>query len=163
MKLGVLSDSHDNVPNIERAVALFQAEAVELVIHAGDFVAPFAVAPLAQLECPLIAVFGNNDGERVGLARRFTDLGAPVEPKMATAELDGVRIAVVHEPEPVDALAASGLFDLVIYGHTHAVDIRNGPCMVLNPGETGGWTTGRATVAIVSGTGGALAVDLREL
>ena len=163
VKIGVLSDSHDNVPQIERAVDLFIREQVELVIHAGDFIAPFAVPPLAKLGCPVVAVFGNNDGERIGLAQRFADIGTKVEPKMASTAVGDVRIAVVHEPEPVAALAASGLFDLVVYGHTHVIEVRAGVCLVLNPGETGGWTTGKATVALVSGEKGALAVEIREL
>src|SRR5688500_8615983 len=126
MKLGVLSDSHDNVPNVKKAVALFQAEGVERVIHAGDFVAPFAIPPLGELPCQVVAVLGNNDGEKAGLHRRFEAIGGTLEPKMATLTVGERRIAVVHEPEPVEALAASGLFDMVIYGHTHQIDVRPG-------------------------------------
>ncbi|MDD9973593.1 MAG: metallophosphoesterase family protein, partial [Candidatus Poribacteria bacterium] len=39
MKLGVMSDSHDNIPNVKRAVALFNEIGVDLVVHAGDFIA----------------------------------------------------------------------------------------------------------------------------
>jgi len=37
----------------------------------------------------------------------------------------------------------------LIYGHTHEVDLREGPPLILNPGECGGWLSGRATCAIV--------------
>ena len=162
-KIGVISDSHDHVPNLKRAVELFCAEDVELVVHAGDFISPFTVPPLVALKCPVIAVLGNNDGEKVGLHARFAAIGTKLEPKMATAVAGGVRIAVVHEPEPVDALAASGMYDLVVYGHTHAIDVLEGECLVLNPGEAGGWTTGRATVALVTGEAGALRAEIRDL
>jgi len=47
------------------------------------------------------------------------------------------------------ALIASGEYDLIVYGRTHQVDIRQGRPLVVNPGECGGWLTGRSTVATV--------------
>lgn len=55
----------------------------------------------------------------------------------------------MHQPKFLKALIASGKYDLIIYGHTHKVDIREGQPLVINPGECGGWLTGRRTVAIV--------------
>ena len=148
MKLGVMSDSHDNVPMVRRAVEVFRERAVDLVIHAGDFISPFAVAPLADLDCRVVAVFGNNDGERVVLAKKLEAMGE-VHPNLAEVELAGRKIAAMHYPELAEPIAASGRYDLVIYGHTHEIDLRPGPTTLLNPGETGAWLTGRATVAIV--------------
>lgn len=160
MKIGVMADSHDNVPRIEQAVALFNRRRVELVIHAGDFVSPFALWPFAELRCPLLGVFGNNDGERVGLSRAFDKLGE-VHPNLATTELAGRRIAAVHYPELAEPLTAGDVYDLVIYGHTHKVDLRPGPPVLLNPGEAGGWLSGKATVAIVDLP--SLEVEIAEL
>ena len=150
MHLGVMSDSHDNVPMVHRAVEIFNQRGVDLVAHAGDFVAPFAVAPLADLNCRVVAVFGNNDGERVGLAKRFEAGIGEVHPNLAPAELGGRRIAAVHYPELGEPIARGDAYDLVIYGHTHRIDVRSvGDCLLLNPGEVGAWLTGRATVAVV--------------
>ncbi len=157
MKLGIMADSHDNVPMVRRAVELFNRRRVDLVIHAGDFVAPFAVAPLAELDCRVVAVFGNNDGERVVLAKKFEAIGE-VHPNLAEAGLGGRRIAAMHYPELAEPIAASGRHDLVIYGHTHEIDVRQAETAapearpsttLLNPGEVGGWLTGRSTAAIV--------------
>ncbi len=148
MKLGVMSDSHDNVPKVEAAVELFNRRQVDLVVHAGDFIAPFAVAPLAALDCRVVAVFGNNDGERVGLAKKFAGIGE-VHPNLAPAELGGHKIAAVHYPELAEPIAAGNAYDVVIYGHTHEIDVRRGTSLIINPGEVGGWLTGRATVAVV--------------
>ncbi len=148
MKIGVMADSHDNVPMIQEAVRLFQQEQVGLVFHAGDFVAPFSLAPLENLPCRVVGVFGNNDGERVGLARRFEKLGE-VHPRLVDVEAGGRRIAVVHQDELADPIARSGHYDLVVYGHTHRIDQRRNGSLILNPGETGGWLTGRCTVAVV--------------
>ncbi len=148
MKLGVMSDSHDNIPNVKRAVALFNEIGVDLVVHAGDFIAPFAVDPLADLNCKVVAVFGNNDGERVVLVKKFEPIGE-VHPNLASATLGDRTIAVMHYPELAIPIAKSGEYDIVIYGHTHKIDIQKEAALLLNPGETGGWTTGKATVAVV--------------
>lgn len=152
MKMGILADSHDNVPMVRKAVEIFTAQGVEKVLHAGDFIAPFAVAPLAELSCPVVAVLGNNDGERLGLERKFASFGGELHPHLAETTLHERRIAAVHYPELAKPLAASGEYDLVVYGHTHEIDLRLGEgrdALLLNPGEAGGWLTGRATVAVV--------------
>ncbi len=148
MKLGVMSDSHDNIPNVKRAVALFNEIGVDLVVHAGDFIAPFAIDPLADLNCRVVGVFGNNDGERIVLAKKFEAIGE-VHPNLANTSLDDKTIAVMHYPELAIPIAKSGEYDIVVYGHTHKIDIQKGESLLLNPGETGGWTTGKATVAVV--------------
>ena len=148
MRIGVMADSHDHVPMVEAAVELFKQEDVCHVLHAGDFVAPFAVEPLQQLHCPLISVFGNNDGERLGLAARLEEIGE-VHAHLASITLANRRIALVHYPELAEPLAQSGKYDLVVFGHTHIVDQRRDGALLLNPGETGGWLTGRSTVAVV--------------
>lgn len=150
MKIGILADSHDNLPALAAAAARFKAAGVEQILHAGDFIAPFSLPPLVEAGAPVTAVFGNNDGERLYLATRFKDLGWTLQPKFAFLELAGRRIAMHHEPEPVEALAASGLYDLVVYGHSHTLEIRQAEeVLVVNPGECGGWLTGEQTVVIV--------------
>ena len=148
MKLGVMSDSHDNIPQIERAVAFFNDIGVDLVVHAGDFISPFAIAPFAELSCKVVGVFGNNDGERVILAQRFEAVGE-VHPNLAHVSVGGRSIAVMHYPELAIPIAKSGAYDIVVYGHTHQIDIQKEKSLLLNPGETGGWTTGKSTVAVV--------------
>jgi putative phosphoesterase len=160
MLIGVMADSHDNVPKVEAAVSLFNRTQVKHVLHAGDFVAPFAIDPLRGLHCPVLSVFGNNDGERLGLAARIREVGE-VHPYLATVSLADRQIAVVHYPELAEPLAKSGAYDLVVYGHTHRVDQRHDHGLVLNPGEVGGWLTGCSTVAVVDLS--TLQVQLHEL
>ncbi|MHA1794561.1 MAG: metallophosphoesterase family protein, partial [Promethearchaeota archaeon] len=37
-KIGILSDTHDNLPKIKKVVELFIAENVDLITHCGDYV-----------------------------------------------------------------------------------------------------------------------------
>jgi putative phosphoesterase len=147
--IGVLSDSHDNLTMVRRVVGLFNDMDCDLVIHAGDFVAPFAAAELRNLRCPVKAVFGNCDGERAGLARVFEGLGEIRDAPLAFSH-DGLRFVVSHLDTPVPDYLAEIPCDILIFGHTHKpVSERRNGVLVLNPGEAGGWLRGRSTAALL--------------
>ena len=145
MKIGILADTHDNLPAIAKAVGILNDMEVGHVLHAGDLVSPFVSIPLKTLNMGFTAVFGNNDGERIGLSNVFK--GKIHRPPFAL-ELGGKKILLMHEPDNLDALAASGCFDAIVYGHTHETDIRKGKTLVINPGEACGWLKGTRTIAI---------------
>jgi len=146
--IGILADTHDNRDNIQRAVAIFNQRAVGLVVHAGDFIAPFTVLDFKHLTCPMQMVFGNNDGERIGLDSAFRPLGTLL-PGPRTFVYEGKRILLMHEHTCLKEVCSSGALDVVIYGHTHVVDIQSGEPLIINPGEAGGWLKGRATIALL--------------
>ncbi len=151
MKLGIMSDSHDNMPLIGEAVELFNREDVDLVLHAGDFVSPFTAGKLKELKAKFIGVFGNNDGDKPFLLKRFEEVGELYE-ECWQSELEGKRVIMFHRPNFLEAVIAGAQHELIIYGHTHQLDIREGHTeggLVINPGECGGWLTGRATVVVL--------------
>jgi hypothetical protein len=151
MKIGVVSDSHDNLPNVEKAVDAFNSEGVVAVIHCGDFVAPFSLLPFRRLECGSFhAVFGNNDGEREGLLKIASDNGWFLENGPYRFEIGGKKITAMHEPAYLDGVLGDGGTDIIVSGHLHKVKVEKvGGVLVLNPGEAGGWITGRPTIAVV--------------
>ena len=70
MLIGILSDTHDNVPKTRAAVKRLNTEGVACVLHAGDFIAPFIIDTLKDLAAPMTGVFGNNDGDRILLEKK---------------------------------------------------------------------------------------------
>ena len=137
MQLGLISDTHDNVAAIERAVDLFEREGVGTLIHCGDFIAPPVLPFFEGFE--LHGVLGNNDGELDGLEAGFRALGngSELHGRLAELSIDGVDIAVRHgeSKAEIEELAASGAYDLVCYGHHHERDHREVEgCLVVNPG-----------------------------
>ncbi len=148
MKIGIISDTHDNLPNLRRALAILKERGVALVLHAGDFVSPFVAEPFREAGLQVLGVFGNNDGDRLQLQERFRTLG---ELHVGPHEFDlaGRKIVLMHEPRALEALVNARRYDLVIYGHTHRAMMQSGPPLVVNPGELGAWLTGRATFALV--------------
>lgn len=148
-----MSDTHDNIPLMERAVRSFNEAEVELVLHAGDYVAGFVVPKLKELNSRLIGVFGNNDGDRELLKRRFGEF-PNLELRGSFAEIDaeGSKIALLHgsDRDLLEALADSRNLDFIVYGHTHITESsKNGKTLIINPGEVCGYLTGRSSIAVL--------------
>jgi len=149
MKIGIISDTHENMPKIRRAVDLFNRRRVGVVLHAGDLISPITAGEFRRLKAPLIGVFGNNDGDRLYLRERFQKIGT-LHPKKFEGVLGGKRFLLIHEPDMLEPLAASGKYDVIVYGHTHRFEIsRRGATLVINPGEGAGWITGKCTAALL--------------
>ena len=142
MLIGILSDTHDNLPMIRRALSYFEGAGVDCIIHAGDFVAPFALKEILKFGGPVYAVFGNNDGERAGLRKLLSDLDRGPR----RIELCRKNITIVHDETKLRRkdFATS---DVVVAGHTHHGEIRPGRPLFVNPGECGGWVSGESTAA----------------
>ena len=150
MKIGIMADSHDNLPLIARAVDLFNHEKVELVLHAGDFVSPFTATLFQNLKPRLVAVFGNNDGEKLFLKSSIGEFGGEIYEDVYRGEIGGKRGLMTHKPNIVEEAAESGKYDLVIYGHTHKQDIHQvGDTLVINPGEATDWFGAKSEVVIL--------------
>lgn len=147
--IGVMSDSHDNRDAIKQAVRLFKSEGCELVTHAGDFVAPFAALELANLTCPVKAVFGNCDGEKQGLSRAIQHFG-DIQEAPFVFDWKGAHILLTHLDFPLNSYLKQHDLDVLIFGHTHRPEVRyQGNTLLVNPGETGGWVTGKQSVALL--------------
>ena len=145
MKIGVISDTHDRLPTLDRGLELLIGRGVEVIVHPGDIVAPFAAKRLLSWRGPLYVTYGNNDGERKGLRAILPQIqDGPV-----WVDAGGRRLLLHHALEwcdPADVARA----DIVVTGHTHAVDMqsRDGK-LFLNAGVCCGWVTGRCTVAVI--------------
>lgn len=156
MKIGLISDSHDHLDNIRKAVDIFNKEDIDFLVHCGDFVAPFVVRPFEGLNDKIkngnfIGVHGNNDGEILGLKNILGKI-CDIKGHEAIVEIDGKKIYVSHMPIPtvIKSLAISNQFDIIASGHTHQAKIEKiGSTLVVNPGEACGWLFGKATIMIV--------------
>ncbi|MHC1611296.1 MAG: metallophosphoesterase [Candidatus Methanospirareceae archaeon] len=157
MKLGIIADTHDNLAAIRRAVEIFNEESIELLIHAGDFVAPFTARSFKELKAPLIGVFGNNDGDKLLLKEFYSKGVGEIHEDPYEFELASKKIILTHKPEIVRPLAASGMYGVVVYGHTHNAVIERysnrddgeEKTWIINPGECCGYITGKKTAALL--------------
>ncbi|WP_203582110.1 metallophosphoesterase family protein [Microbacterium hibisci] len=131
-RLLLISDTH--IPGRARRLpgaVLRAADAADLVIHAGDWVAASVLDELEQ-HGDVLGVWGNNDGP---------DLRARL-PEMAQRTIDGVRFAVVHETGDAkrrEARMEAALpdADVLVFGHSHIPWDTTTPrgLRLLNPGS----------------------------
>lgn len=147
MRVGVVSDTHNNLRNVARIVDLFHAAAVDRVIHTGDITQAKTLVALSRLDVPLYGVFGNND-ERHALAEVAAEAGILLAEPPLRIEWAGRRIVVVHDP--VDLPAPEAREDIALHGHTHRRRVEHFEGrLVFNPGECAGHLSGYNAVGVL--------------
>ncbi len=156
MKIGIISDTHDNIESAKRAATIFREEEVDYVFHLGDFVAPFTLRIFEGLK--LYGVFGNNDGERLLLSSVARELNFVISEAPFEMDVERKKFLLLHgwgsvdrTRSIVDSFAKSGNYDFVLYGHTHRRDLRKiGNTRIINPGEACGYLTGTKSIALLN-------------
>ena len=143
MKIGILSDTHDQVARTRRAVALLVGRGAEALIHCGDLTGPDVVHGCDAL--PAYFVFGNNDYLEKPLRRAMADTGATCLGRAGEVALGGRRIAVTHGDLPAEVRRLTvAAPDYLLFGHSHEpADDRDGPTRRVNPGalyRAAAWT-----------------------
>jgi putative phosphoesterase len=147
VRIGVVSDTHNHLPNVRRIVELLNRAGVERVVHTGDITQAKTLEALGGLRAPLVVVFGNNDVEREALGAAAARHGFTLGERGLELAHAGRRIVVVHDPRE---LAARGDFDLALHGHTHRLTVeREARRLVFNPGECAGHMAGYNAVGVV--------------
>ncbi|MEX2680033.1 MAG: metallophosphoesterase [Candidatus Sigynarchaeota archaeon] len=169
MKIGIMSDTHDNLENVEKIVSIFKKAGLGAVIHCGDYCSPFVARKLAAIEgIPFYAVRGNNDGDISFLNTTFAKLG-PIKEPYIEFDIEGRKVLLLHGhamPEScITDIAKGGRYDIIVYGHYHHV--RNemvGKTLVLNPGEACGYLGNGGTAMLVElGPGGKSSVEVLNI
>ena len=152
MRIGIIADTHDRLPLIDKAVRKLNEQEVDLVLHAGDYIAPFVVSRFKPLKARMIGVFGNNDAEKDLLRTKFDTIAAEVRGGFAQVTVDDLKVALLHGEERslLDALINADSYDVVVHGHTHQAEVhKKGNTLVVNPGEVCGYLSDRATIAFL--------------
>jgi len=152
MKIGLISDTHDMLPLIDKAVQKLNEEKVDLVLHAGDYSAPFAALRFKPLKARMIGVFGNNDAEKEVLRKNFESIGKQVRGKFAEVKVGNLKIALLHgeEDDLLSSLIGTSAYDVVVHGHTHQAAVRKqNRTLIVNPGEVCGYLSEKATIALL--------------
>jgi putative phosphoesterase len=114
-RLVLMADTHLPKRAKELPAELWAAvESADVVLHAGDWVEPALLDELERRAHRLVGCYGNNDGAE--LRRRL--------PEVARVELDGVRLAVVHETgdrkgREERCAARYPDVDVLVFGHSH--------------------------------------------
>lgn len=148
MRIGVVSDTHNNLKNVRRIVEIFNDQAVDRVIHTGDISQAKTLDIFASLNAPLFGVFGNNDQEREDLERAIARYGFTFQDPPLLLNWSTRAIIVVHDPLEFDGHLKQQ--DLALHGHTHRYRLEQESAQtIFNPGECAGMVQGRNAVGVV--------------
>ena len=149
-KIAIISDSHDNLLNIEKFLAWADKNQVEMLIHCGDLAAPSII--LKELGPkflgPIHFVHGNVADRELNekFAKDFKHITCHGD--QGEIEAGGKKIALVHYPNQAEKLAQTDKYDLVFYGHDHTPwEKQIGKTKLLNPGTLAGMFN-KATFAV---------------
>ena len=146
MKIAVISDSHDNRIKFKQAAQLARQHQAQAILHCGDIVAPSTLKEARDTGLPIHAIHGNNTGDLVMMNRiagkpenQLSYYGQDAEIKLAER-----KIFLVHYPHYARAMALTGDYDLVCYGHDHTyhesqvTNIKGEQTLLVNPGSVAG-------------------------
>ena len=151
MKIGVVSDTHNNLKNIEIIIDIFNEERVPLVIHTGDISNAKALDQFSKLNSELIGVYGNNDRSELGLREVAKKNNFQFEEPPRRISLANREIVIFHEPDNIEQfLLENRHTNVVLYGHTHRYEnnTKNG-VLYFNPGESAGMLKGSNAIGIL--------------
>ncbi len=149
MRIGVVSDTHDNVRNVAQIVTVLNDARVERVVHTGDITRGSTLELLSQVDAPVFGVYGNNDVLRDELDAAAADLGITLAEPPFEALWKGREILIVHDPREVDA-ALRVEHELVLHGHNHRrIHDQREERLIFNPGECAGHMVGYNAVGVV--------------
>ena len=146
MKIGIISDTHDDFVTTNHAIDVFEDNSVEVVIHAGDFISPPIITEFKRLtdkNVEFYGILGNNDGEKNGLRDAFEYIGGKLLGDLGKIEIDGLRFGIYHgvDLKKREKMCNSGKFDVCVFGHSHKREPEDenlkivGNTIVFNPGN----------------------------
>ena len=151
MKIGVVSDTHNNLKNIEIIINIFNDEKVPIVIHTGDISSAITLEKFSKLNSELIGVYGNNDRNESGLKEVAQKNNFQFQEPPRRLKLLDKEIVIFHEPNHIEQfLSENKKVNIVLYGHTHRYEnnTKNG-VLYFNPGESAGMLRGSNAIGIL--------------
>ena len=139
MKIAIISDIHDNIPNLKKVLDYCTQNSVEKIICCGDLASLETLDYLNDnFSGEIFFVFGNMDDDylknypfvnnQYKNTKIFKDFGE--------IKISGKKIAFIHFPREAKELCEMGKYDFVFHGHTHKpwTEQANN-CILLNPGN----------------------------
>lgn len=128
MKFAIVSDTHDNTANFNKAIGWLNQEGIKLILHCGDICNQETIDEAIK----------NFHGE-INWVRGNGDYNLPDIKETKELELESKKIFFNHYLDVAKKAAESGKYDLVFYGHTHRPWVEAiGNCKLANPGELAG-------------------------
>lgn len=150
MRIGIISDTHDDLRALERAVGVLRAEDITTLLHCGDLCTPSVLEALSDFDTWIAR--GNMDRHEALEPTAHEVLGAGRLADHHHLTLAGQSVVLMHghQEGELRQLISAGDHAYVVHGHTHRRrDQRIGPTHVVNPGALGGMRWQRRSFCIL--------------
>lgn len=137
-KLAIISDTHDQVANLQAAVGICNANGVSALAHCGDLISPFMLKQLKKFQGEVHLVYGNNVGDQHLISSRCTTEYPNITHHgiLGNFELAGYKICLLHYPNQARGIASQSIYDIVCCGHSHCHNVELiEKTLLINPGH----------------------------
>ncbi len=138
MRIGLISDTHNDKERLQRALVRLRSEDITTVLHAGDVTSTETLRLLRGFDAWIAQ--GNMDREPLLSAVAHELFGPTRFARLHDLIIGQSRIAMIHDSlsDKGRALLASQTYAYLVHGHTHRTrDEKVGPTRVINPGALG--------------------------
>lgn len=156
MRIGVLSDTHDNLDNLLTVLEILRQRGIQTVIHCGDLTDFSLISHFSGFR--LIYLTGNMDAASGTIKKRVEQMREDNFAGLVfQGNLDGVMVAATHShlEGKVMELVQEKRFCWIFHGHTHKRrDETIQGTRIINPGALGGLVRGPRSFCIVDLTAG---------
>jgi uncharacterized protein len=135
MKIGIISDSHNNTKNLETAYNFFKKNKINHVIHCGDVTDSKMLDVMNKFNITTHLVLGNMDNPDI--IDDSSEYEKIIHHGITMQEMfEDKQIAACHTPHTSAELFMLNKFDVIFYGHTHKKRIENTKqTLIVCPGE----------------------------
>ncbi len=141
MKIAIISDTHDNLPNFKKAISFIKKQNIKVIIHCGDVTTPDTLKKgLEDFQGKIHLVWGNVDKDHFKEKKDYSKEFPRIKFWGEKGEINAnsKKIAFSHCPKIAHKLAQEE-YDLVFYGHTHKPwQEKEGDTELVNPGNLAG-------------------------
>ncbi len=140
-KIAIISDSHDNIPNINKALDFINQEKIDTILHCGDISSPDTLNKTIKIRFPgkLYFVCGNaGDPYLLKKMAEITPNFYFFDP-VGKIKINDKKISFCHFPETARKLALDNKSDIIFHGDTHKPwEERVKKTKIINPGNLAG-------------------------
>lgn len=153
MKYVVMSDTHDNMQSLDKALEIIESKNIVNCFHLGDFCAPGTIRKLTtNKNLKWTCVWGNVDGAKakILLEQKENKNFDISDEHFREIEINEFKIFLVHFQMLAKHAALTGKYKAVFYGDTHlkTVEILRNGTLLANPGEVCGIKTGGGSIGV---------------
>jgi len=138
MKIAILSDSHENIKNLEKILSFCKKKKIQKIIHCGDVTTAETLKFIrSSFKGKIFLSLGNADLKEEILSLKENSEGVSIFENFGEIEINNLKIGFCHSPNDLNELTQKKEYDFFFFGHTHKPSLKkNKKCYLVNPGNS---------------------------